>query len=243
MHTLISILLVLSLILLYFYLSSFVLYAIKIIAVFAFKKATKSVKKTVPILLVITTVFFLSAPSMMIIPLIFAIYLLNINTQIVAPEDSEIVKKPISSDAQELIKNLMSLPCEKGIRQFNLLDRKMQSFKVVISAQLDANELTFIRYTDSVEQVYFEVLRNLQQHYLVMTSIKTINESHLAARLMSKNAKNEFEIETLRQRLDLWGSQMNKADNLLIQNEQTLSKLDLITSQIANIELKNIRTR
>jgi hypothetical protein len=137
----------------------------------------------------------------------------------------------------------MSLPCEKGIRQFNLLDRKMQSFKVVISAQLDANELTFIRYTDSVEQVYFEVLRNLQQHYLVMTSIKTINESHLAARLMSKNAKNEFEIETLRQRLDLWGSQMNKADNLLIQNEQTLSKLDLITSQIANIELKNIRTR
>jgi hypothetical protein len=119
----------------------------------------------------------------------------------------------------------------------------MQSFKVVISAQLDANELTFIRYTDSVEQVYFEVLRNLQQHYLVMTSIKTINESHLAARLMSKNAKNEFEIETLRQRLDLWGSQMNKADNLLIQNEQTLSKLDLITSQIANIELKNIRTR
>jgi len=153
------------------------------------------------------------------------------------------IKNTITSDTPQLAENLSALQCKEGIKQFNLLERKIQSFKIVISAQLDENELTFIRYTDTVEQVYFEVLKNLQQFYLAMTSIETINERQLATRLMTKYVKNESEKKALQQRLDLWRSQMKIAEELLVQNEQMLTKLDLITSQIANIELKNIRAR
>jgi Leucine-rich repeat (LRR) protein len=153
------------------------------------------------------------------------------------------IKNTITSDTPQLAENLSALQCKEGIKQFNLLKRKIQSFKIVISAQLDENELTFIRYTDTVEQVYFEVLKNLQQFYLAMTSIETINERQLATRLMTKYVKNESEKKALQQRLDLWRSQMKIAEELLVQNEQMLTKLDLITSQIANIELKNIRAR
>jgi len=230
-------------VLLVFYLSYFVLYVIKTNTVFAFKKVTKSIKKTVTLLLVIaTTAFFLTGPQIVLLPIIFVIYLLRINTQIVAPEDSEMVKKPITSDTQELVINLMSIPCKKGIKQFNMLDRKIQSFNVIISAQLDASELAFIRYTDTVDLVYLAVLHNLQQYYLVMTSIKTINGRSLTKRLMAKDIKNELTIKTLQQRLDLWKSQIKRAENILMQNEQTLHKLDLITSKIANIESYTVQT-
>ncbi len=213
-------------------------------AFLSFKKITRFIKKIVTLLLIITTIlFFLTGPQIILLPIIFVIYILKTNTQIVAPEDSEMVIKPITSDSQELVNNLMSIPCKKGIKQFDMFDRKIQSFKVVISAQLDANELTFIIYTDAVEQMYFEVLKNLQHFYLVMTSIETINERQLAARLRTKYVKNESEKEALQQRLDLWRSQMKIAEELLVQNEQMLTKLDLITSKIANIELKNIRPR
>ena len=153
------------------------------------------------------------------------------------------IKNTITSDMPQLAENLSALQCEEGIKQFNLLERKIQSFKMVISAQLDANELTFIRYIDAIEQVYFEVLKNLQHFYLVMTSIETINERQLAARPRTKYVNNESEKEALQQRLDLWRSQRKIAEELLVQNEQMLTKLDLITSEIANIELNNMRTK
>ncbi len=135
-------------------------------------------------------------------------------------------------DEIKLINNLKAINSRKGFYQYSILKRKINSFAIVILEQLDENEILFVRYVDVAEKICQVIQDNLNQYYLVMTSIETINGEQLLVQVR----KNDQLAKPLKQRLDLWKEQSIRANNILLKNEQQLTNLDNITLEIANMK-------
>jgi hypothetical protein len=189
-------------------------------------------------------IFLISGPQIVFLPLLLSIVPLlqlkdedDIKTEKEQTYDNKPSKQPISFISQQkLAKNLQLLQGNKeGVAQLNLLMKKNNSFKAIISEINYSDETNLIQHKNTIDQLFLSVHYNLKQYYLIIKGIETIDYHHLKKRLQQKNNQDELNTEAIQQRLDLWETQKNLADDLFILNEIELTKIDLITVQVANL--------
>ena len=146
---------------------------------------------------------------------------------------------------QELQKVLAEVHSEEGRSQFSRVTEKFTTFEKLLSRKLNPSELTYGRYLGMAEQVYLGVLDNLQRvaDTLKMMSVIDLNytKKRLRQLLNASSDNNAKEIETLRERLDLHSKQADKAQQLLSQNEEAMTKMDLTIAAIADMRTEGGR--
>ncbi|MGB1108926.1 MAG: hypothetical protein ACPG4N_01140 [Gammaproteobacteria bacterium] len=138
-------------------------------------------------------------------------------------------KKNLGSLGQDLLR----LNSEQGATQLRQFDDKINAFTDVLKLRFSGGEFTFQRYLHSAQQVHAGGLHNLRNLRAALESVKTIDIQHLERRLAEITDDNP-ERATLLRRRALHREQMAKAERLLVENEEAITALTNVTTELAN---------
>lgn len=128
-----------------------------------------------------------------------------------------------------------------AIDQVELFTAKYNNFVEILDQKLSPGELTYNRYLTIAEQVFLGGLDNLEGYAIAKSSVKAIDVARgrdEIARLDAINNRSALDLKTydeLQERLRLHQAQTNKADEYLLENEQALTQLDIVSTRISDI--------
>ena len=146
-----------------------------------------------------------------------------------------------------LQRDLEEMGSELGLSQLLRLGEKYEAFQGLLQRKLDPNELTYSRYLGMTEQVFLAGLDNLTRVTNILQGINVINEKHIRKRLLELDAipvrkpTHDSEYQALSDRLALKGSQTEKIETLLTQNETAMTQIDRIMAAIAEMDTSRPR--
>jgi len=138
---------------------------------------------------------------------------------------------------KHLNEELNSLGDIDGKKQIALLGEKFGNFKRILDKKFKPEELTYNRYLSIAEQVYLGALSNLEKASLALQSVDAIDLNHTKSQI--RKSKTKIDDETgaaLTQRLELWNTQQNKAQELKRKNEIAMTQLDTVSARLASID-------
>ncbi len=129
-----------------------------------------------------------------------------------------------------LEKKLNSLPNKKGAIQLKKLKKLTQSFEEIIFSKKDEDNKSIVKYKqDTINEFYQAVEDNLHHYYLVMKSIEPINSKIMyEASIYTKEEKNYL----IQEWLTLSLKQKKCARNVLVENEQAITQLNIFITDI-----------
>jgi hypothetical protein len=137
----------------------------------------------------------------------------------------------------EIRAELESVEAANAISQLNLFSDKFQNFKEILERKFSPNELTYSRYLGIAEQVFLAGLDNLDNHFLTLKSISTVDVKRLEERLDDlRDEGSPSEISALEKRLSIYESQLNRVTDITMQNEIALTELDNVSIKLANVQ-------
>lgn len=136
-------------------------------------------------------------------------------------------------------KDMMSAKDHESIQQIDLFQHHYDTFIEALSSVIGANKLRFRRYLTIAEQVFLSGLDNLESAALAMRSVNAADAEHIEealSRLENDNSDQATqEIAKHTARLQLRNSQRQRANTLLLENEQSLTQLDSISKKISTM--------
>jgi hypothetical protein len=133
---------------------------------------------------------------------------------------------------------------DRGLEQFNMMPEKFQNVRDLLEHKLNATELTFGRFLGAAEQVYLGGLDNLKRVADLLISVSDIDLKYITERLkkLSKCKKPDVsngEAEALQKQVDLYDQQLKEVEELLVQNEKAMTKIEETTIAIAHMNTGN----
>lgn len=144
----------------------------------------------------------------------------------------------------QLENQLRSIGSHDGLSQLKRLSDKYRNFEEILDAKFSKNEITYTKYTDTVDQLYFACLDNLDRVYLRLKSVSSVGVEYLESRLSELRRAGivDEERRSLDQRLTIYREQLELADQSLQINETALTELDAIIVKLANASINRSRT-
>ena len=146
---------------------------------------------------------------------------------------AHIAQKPV-----QLKERLAGLGFPQGAEQVAKLEEKFAHLKQVLDGKFTRHELTYGRYLAVAEQVFLASLDNLQQVADHLHGIQTIDPDYIQNRLqeLGHSGGAAVEIASLRQRLGLRETMLERARQMAADNETAMTTLDLTTVRLAGIQ-------
>lgn len=144
------------------------------------------------------------------------------------------------ADLAGLTRDLEALSDPRPARQLKAIQEKRSGLVDVLGRRLDAGEMTFARYLDSVEQVCSSVIGNLGEVVVALRSITAIDENYVDIRLAeldeeaSESSAAVREKASLEDRRAMQEAQERKVADLLAQNEAAMTAIDRTTTALAD---------
>jgi hypothetical protein len=126
-----------------------------------------------------------------------------------------------------------------GIKQLRSIRLKFANVKELLGMKLRTNEITYGRFLGAAEQVSLSVLDNLNTVGSLLKSATSIEPKYIQNRLKDIDSKEaptkeeEDQRESLRERLALWNSQLQKVDQLMAKNEEAMTEMERISAAVA----------
>lgn len=130
---------------------------------------------------------------------------------------------------------------DRALLQFDHVEGSFDSLMTVLERKLSVSELTFGVFAGPAEQVANGVLDNFGMIVTRLEGVRSIDLEHLTGRLaeLKKIRKPDDldikEIKTLTDRDEIYRDVMRKVDELLVQNEEAITALELSTRQIGEM--------
>ncbi len=131
----------------------------------------------------------------------------------------------------------------QGQQQFDKVAATLESIRQVLTMKLTVRELTFQRFLGAAEQAHLSVLDNLKSVVAMLRSLDSINAKQLASRIVALQHEQQpgeplpdakaSELKALRERYDLWRSQLDQVARLLSKNEEALTAMEHISARVA----------
>ncbi|MGI0118871.1 hypothetical protein [Zooshikella sp. RANM57] len=176
-------------------------------------------------------------------------YFIQENNHIIAflgqIHESMVVKR--NEMLKKLESELNSVDSKEGIRQLELFKKKFDNFQDILQKKFTSTELTFSRYLAIAEQVFLAGLDNLEGVALGLKSVSAMDTESLHKKIVKLtedgSATAELERKTLQSRLDMYESQLQRMHDLLVTNEQALTQIDNVSTQLANIKTTSGRAK
>lgn len=119
---------------------------------------------------------------------------------------------------------------------------KFDSFIDLLNNKLDPSEITYNKFFNIVENVYFKTLEHLEKISFKLKALENIDISFINKRLTdikkmtSLNKETVKELEALRERKLTAEVEKKGINNLISLNENILNEIDNIRIKIANLE-------
>jgi hypothetical protein len=139
----------------------------------------------------------------------------------------------------KLYKELAALKAARGLHQLDLFQAKFESFQQVLKRKLQPTELTYNRYLVTAEQVYLNGLDNLEKVSLALSSVNAIDLPTLDQNIRESLDSTSESYHHLLQRRQLYNQQQARAKQLYTENEGALTKLDQVSTLLANTDFSS----
>jgi hypothetical protein len=169
--------------------------------------------------------FIISVPILFIV-----VFLAFINFPSFLTSKEENITKHISY-VENLVFELETIEGRVGFKQLNRLKYKTHTLNNVLKTKFKVNEVTYIKYMDSINKVYSVFLKNLEKYHFIIKNIKILDEKTMPYSRNNAEKKRDYLIENM----------SLEADKLLFQNEKALFKLDVLEAGISSISGFNYR--
>lgn len=151
------------------------------------------------------------------------------------------LEEQLRQTLEGLKKELDEIGHQEAHKQVSLFQKKYSVFKEVLNKKMEVGELTYNRYLSIAEQVFLGGLDNIENAALALRSVSTIDTNRIQTELSKLSNDDSLKKNELTSRLRLHDEQIQRAQQLLLENETALTQLDLVTSKIANINTKQQR--
>ncbi len=138
----------------------------------------------------------------------------------------------------KLRKELLDLKADRASHQLELFQAKFDTFNQVLQRKLNPTELTFNRYMAMAEQLFLNGLDNLEKVALALSSVAAIDINVLDSRIAAGGHAGT-EIQHLLQRRQLYAQQHARVQELVAENEGALTKLDEVSTRLANTDFSS----
>ncbi|MGD8834557.1 MAG: hypothetical protein PVJ19_06435 [Desulfobacteraceae bacterium] len=128
---------------------------------------------------------------------------------------------------------------DTGIKQLKSIRLKFANVKELLGMKLRTTEITYGRFLGAAEQVSLSVLDNLNTVASLLKSATSIEPKYIQNRLKEIDSKeaptkeDEDQRISLRERLALWNSQLQKVDQLMAKNEEAMTEMERISAAVA----------
>jgi len=153
------------------------------------------------------------------------------------------VREHLQQQRQQAIsalkEELVTLNAQQGNKQLSLFQAKFENFQTVLNRKLTASELTYNRYMATAEQVYLNGLDNLEKISLALKSVSAIDVTMLDKNISEHSDSSSEAYRHMVQRRQLFNQQQARVKQLYTENEGALTKLDLVSSQLANTDFSS----
>ncbi len=144
------------------------------------------------------------------------------------------IKRRIKQTKKIFLK-LQAINNKEGLRQLKKLQDKKEKINDILSDRFNCNEVTYIKYTDILNETYFCFLDNLEKYWLTIKCINTIENELLVKRIQCDKWHSKQEEKTLTLRYEVSNNNRIIANKLLFANEKVLLKLDVFIAEIISI--------
>jgi hypothetical protein len=154
----------------------------------------------------------------------------------------ETLSQRVDHSIRRLENDLVDVDSQEGLNQLDRLQGKFKAFQHLLHRKLDENELTYGRYLGMTEQVFLAGLDNLKLLSDLLKGTSAIDEGHLARRILQLESSSSLsqsegkELATLQERQGLLYQQKSKAKQLLAQNEEAMTKIDVVMANVGGME-------
>lgn len=132
---------------------------------------------------------------------------------------------------------------DQAAKQLDIAEEDFRKLEELLTKKLDPREQTFIRLFGMSQQLYFCILDNLERSTMLLDSAVQVDEEYIKHRIEDINKKeksnvDERELKTLNDRLKEKLQQVATVDELLTSNEEALTKIIKIMTQIAEAHIE-----
>ena len=147
----------------------------------------------------------------------------------------------LESTIRTLREDFIGQNSRRGINQLDRLSQKFDTFRQMLQRKLEPGELTHARYLGMTEQVFLAGLDNLKQVANIKKGLSAIDYDSLKTRIEVLHEAGELdalqkrELTALESRILLFNEQNKKLEQLLTQNEEALTQIDLVMAAIAGM--------
>jgi hypothetical protein len=131
---------------------------------------------------------------------------------------------------------------------FRIID-KFDKFKVILDSKLQKTEMTYDRFLTATEEVYFNVLDNLEKVKNVSQAVEDIDLAYIEQRIETiKNAASmtkemQDELSSLRHRKSMSKKQIQGIEKILSVNEQAITDIDNMRIKVGNLNTSSNRAQ
>jgi hypothetical protein len=140
----------------------------------------------------------------------------------------------------EVKEQLEKLGIQQGADQFNELLGTFNTLIDVLGKKFKVTEMAYMKYYVISQQLLEAAMNNLSGIILIKTNLRSINPLILRKRIKDlQNSEDELdkeEVKTLKERLELYNSDSEKIERLIVQNEQAITQMVKTTQALASID-------
>lgn len=133
----------------------------------------------------------------------------------------------------------LNVKATTGIAQLKSIRVKLANVQELLGMKLSASEITYGRFLGAAEQVALSVLDNLNTVVGILKSATSIDPQYIHQRLKELGAEKapssdvQDQLDSLRERLELWNSQLQTVDQLMARNEAAMTEMERISAAVA----------
>lgn len=130
-------------------------------------------------------------------------------------------------------------PATQGLEQLNSIQNKLANVKELLDMKLKPNEITYGRFLGAAEQVSLGVLDSLRTLAGLLKSSASIQPGYIQKRIAQIESKtslskeDQSQLKALQERMDLWTSQLEKANRFMARNEEAMTELERVSAAVA----------
>lgn len=130
----------------------------------------------------------------------------------------------------------------QGLKQFSKIEKKYKKIVQLLKKRFNITELTYGSYLGAAEQLHLSMLDNLMKIVSLLQSAESIDPNYISQRKRELNSlkkvtqADERELEALKRRIELRNSQLDQVNNLLTENEESMTIMDSTIAAIADLE-------
>ncbi|MBF0431625.1 MAG: hypothetical protein HQK83_10120 [Fibrobacteria bacterium] len=150
------------------------------------------------------------------------------------------IEKETEERRRHLAEELAEHNCEKGQVQLSQFQKEYESLVQLLQAKFNETEITYKRYHGIIQEVYLSGIDNLRKVAAALMSISEIDDEELQKRIEELEPRDtelaREEIKSLKERLGIREKQLAKAEKRMLENENALTQLNGIASNIADMD-------